>query len=66
MIFFNVIGDGNCFFRVISLFSRGIQDIHKEFRNKIRTLNDTTTAHLMQYFDYTKKEIDLNMKRKWV
>ncbi len=65
LIFFNIIGDGNCFFRALSLFLIGTQEIHEVFRNKIRTLNDSTTAHLMQSFDYPKKEINLNMKRKW-
>ena len=61
----NIIGDGNCFFRAISLFLLGNQNSHMLIRFKIRTLSDKTMSHLMQTFGYTQKEIASNLNKTW-
>jgi hypothetical protein len=63
--YFAIIGDGNCFFRALSLLFYGKQDFHPVLRKSIRKIDFDLKEHLTNHLKYTSGEIEYNLKRKW-
>ena len=64
LVYYKIKGDGNCFFRAISLFFMGDQKYHDLFRKCLRNY-DETSLEFFKRFDISKKELEKNKNLKW-
>ena len=62
--YLQVIGDGNCFFRAVSLFLFGTQNFHQKIRTFLRNYKKECFDFFKNNFD--KDELDKNKKTNWV
>jgi len=60
---FTIIGDGNCYFRALSLFFFGSQIHHQPIRTKIRAWIEPMWHHFTVLFQLTRLEIENNNER---
>ena len=63
--YLQIIGDGNCFFRALSLFFFGSQNFHQNVRTVLRNYTKDCIIYFQKNFDIQENELKKNQKTKW-